>query len=45
VENVDKWITRAEISCNPPESVFKEFALSVVTAEEVRAESDAEGSI
>ena len=32
-------------SCRPPERVFQEFALSVVTAEEMRAEGDAKGLV
>ena len=39
------WITRAETSCDPPQRIFKEVALSIVTAEEMGAESDAESLI
>lgn len=34
-----------EASCGAPERVLKEFALSIVTAEAVRAESDAESLV
>ena len=39
------WITRVEISCGPQQRVFEMFALSIVTAEEMRAESDAESLV
>ena len=36
---------RRKDSSGPPKCVFQKFALSVVTAEEVRAESDAESLV
>ena len=45
MESVDKWITQLEISRGPPKQVIKKFAMSVVAAEEVRAESDAESLV
>ena len=46
MDSVDKWITRVEISSSPPFCLSKKsLALRIVTAEEMRAEGDAESLI